>query len=83
MDNRKKQHNDKELLEIDKKKKIKIAKQLGYTRLFPEIKKEIKSASSLDEISKIMCTYRNYSIKQELKEKENQKERNKEKWIII
>lgn len=53
-----------------KKDIFKIAKDLMYTMYFPEIKDMIYKASSMNELSNIMCTYRKKMIDREINNKE-------------
>lgn len=78
---RKKKHKDLSPLEIEIRKSLKIAKQLGYTTYFPEIKQALYNSTSQEEISRIMCTYRHYMINKELKDKDELKERTEIIWI--
>lgn len=54
-----KQLSNLTLLQIEIKKTIEIAKQLKYQQFFPEIIDKLSNANSENELSNIMCTYRN------------------------
>lgn len=66
----------------EKRKTLKTAKDLTYIDHFPEIKQKIKEATTLQELTQIMCTYRKKLINLEDNEKSKKQERKESIWII-